>query len=679
MNRLAGAASLYLRQHADNPVDWWPFGDDAFAEARRRDVPVLVSIGYAACHWCHVMAHECFEDAAIASLVNDLVVPIKVDREERPDVDALYMAATVAMNGHGGWPMTVVCTPGGEPFFAGTYFPPVARHGQPSFPEVLRALDDVWRTRRADVEAQARQLTEAVRAEATVADTLVPRGPAPGARARLSTLVDALATRFDAVDGGFSGAPKFPHPAYVEACCSLFAATGRADAREMATVTLDAMARGGLFDHVAGGFARYSVDATWTVPHFEKMLSDQALLARAYLRAATWLDEPSYAWVARRTLDFVLDHMAVPGGFASAIDADAGGHEGAHVVLTASAVRRAFADASLVELGERTIARYGLTDDGPVDGACVPRLGTTGDLVGDDEDARAREVLAELRARGPQPAVDDKVLLEWNAMLAAVLAEAAWRLGNPRYADAARALVEALTASHRASGRWRRRAGGDAPLATSADVAWLLEANVSLFELDGDVAHLDRASGVLDDLVSGYADGARPTAGTPDVGRGLFQSHVEATGLLVRAKDVLDGATPAGTSVAAVAVARLALLTGDGDAGALAARLVDLGDALLDAQPTAAPTLVEAAGYLADGIEVAVPGPTGAMLAEVRHHVGPRSVLCYGHGPLALLEGRAHDRLYVCRHATCGAPVTDLGSVASALAAAARWDRDVEG
>ena len=674
VNRLAGAASLYLRQHADNPVDWWPWGDDAFDEARRRDVPVLLSIGYAACHWCHVMAHESFEDPAIAALVNARTVPIKVDREERPDVDALYMSATQAMTGHGGWPMTVFLTHEALPFLAGTYFPPVPRHGQPGFPDVLDAVADAWATRREDVLAQADHLADAVRAEATLVDDLAATGPAPGSRARLERLVDVLVARFDPRDGGFSPAPKFPHPTWVEAALASWVATGREDARTAATVTLDAMARGGLFDHVAGGFARYSVDATWSVPHFEKMLSDQALLARAYLRASSWLEEPSYGWVARRTLDFVLDTMRVDGGFASGIDADAGGTEGAHVVLTTATATAALDAAGLAAIAPATVARYSLADVGPVDGACVPRLARGEDLEGTADDADARTALLAARAHLATPAIDDKVLLEWNAMLAAVLAEAAWRLGEPRYGDEALALVTTLRATHRADGRWRRRAGEAAPLATSADLAWLVEALVCCFELDGDVAHLSAAGAVAEDLVAGHWDGPRPTAEHPGLGGGLFQSHADATGLLVRAKDVLDGATPSGSSAAAHAFARLAMATSDDGWRALADRLVELGGPLLDAQPNATATLVVAACHLDDGVEVAVPGEAGEMLAAARAAAPPFSVLAFGDGPLGLLAHRARGQCYVCWRSTCDAPLAEPGSVAPALTTAARWE-----
>ncbi|HEV3212370.1 MAG TPA: thioredoxin domain-containing protein [Acidimicrobiales bacterium] len=676
MNRLAGAASLYLRQHADNPVDWWPYGDDAFAEARRRDVPVLLSIGYAACHWCHVMAHESFEDPAIAELVNRSTVPIKVDREERPDVDALYMSATQAMTGHGGWPMTVFLDHDARPFFAGTYFPPVRRHGQPGFAEILTAIDGAWTTRREDVAEQAAQLAESVRREATFASALAPRASPPGARVRLKRLVDALATRFDARDGGFSPAPKFPHATWLDAALAAYVATGRSDAREMATVTLDAMARGGLFDHVAGGFARYSVDATWSVPHFEKMLSDQALLAGTYLRAAAWLDEPSYAWVARKTLDFVRTTMRVDGGFASGIDADAEGVEGAHVVLTASSATAALDAAGLGGLAAATVARYALSDHGAVESPDPPRLSGDVDLVGTPEDELARTALRTARALGPQPAIDDKVLLEWNAMLAAVLAEAAWRLGEDAYGEEAVALVAQLRATHRVDGRWRRRSGPAAPLATSADLAWLVEALVACFEFDGDVAHLDVALGVTEDLLAGFWDGPRPTAAERDVGAGLFQSHTDATGLLVRAKDVLDGATPSGASAAAHALARLAMATSSDDVRAVAARLVALGEPLLDAEPHAAATLVAAACLLDDGVEVAVPGPPGATLDAARRAAPPFCVLAFGAGPLPLLDGRAHGLLYVCRHASCEAPVVEPTSVSAALTAAATWEAD---
>jgi hypothetical protein len=673
VNRLEGSPSLYLRQHATNPVDWWPWGDAAFDEARERDVPVLLSVGYAACHWCHVMAHECFEDPIIAELINEITVPIKVDREEYPDVDALYMSATQAMNGHGGWPMTVFLTPDREPFFAGTYFPPIDRHGQPGFPRILASIGDVWRNRRSDVLEQAAHLTSAVRKEATLLDSLAPTDEGLSARALLVTLVETLSERFDPQDGGFSPAPKFPHPGWVEACLALSSVASRNDASMMATTTLDAMARGGLFDHIAGGFARYSVDATWSVPHFEKMLSDQALLARCYLRAGAWLHEPAYTWVARRTIDFVLDQMRVKDGFASAMDADAEGQEGGHVLLTATDVSEILEDAGLAGLAARTVDRYGLSDDGPVDGACVPRLDMFSDLVGDEDDDLVRTTLLEARAFGPQPSVDDKVLLEWTAMFASVLAEAAWRLDDDRYASEAVSTVESLSRTHLADGRWYRRSGPQAPLATSADLGWLIDARVSLFELTGDRVHLERATEVFDALLDGHWDGVVPQPYDPEVGSGLFQTHRDAAASLVRAKDVLDGAVPSGSSIAALALARLGLVASDGRALAVADRLVQLAAPVLDRQPHAAVTMVEAACYLTEGLEVAVPGEMGGPLAEVRSSLPPFSVLAFGSAPIALLEEREAGLVYICRNATCSAPIASLDSVVPALADAAHW------
>ena len=677
MNRLAGEASLYLRQHAENPVEWWPYGDDAFAEARRRDVPVLISIGYAACHWCHVMAHESFEDPATAALVNDVTVPVKVDREERPDVDALYMAATQAMTGHGGWPMTVFCAPDGRPFLAGTYFPPVPRHGQPAFPDVVRAVAEAWATRREALLSQADRLAGAVRAEATLLDGLAPAtiGRERGRR-ELARLAASLRARFDAGAGGFSPAPKFPHATWVEALGAHVVATGDERSSTMASTTLDAMARGGLFDHVAGGFARYSVDATWSVPHFEKMLSDQALLARAYLRCGSWLGVPAYTWVARRTLGFVLATMRVDGGFASGIDADAGGTEGAHVTLTATGAADALEDAGLGHLVARTVARYELSDDGPLEGRCVPRLAPGASIEGDVEDARARDALLAARAGGPRASIDDKVLLEWNAMLAGVLAEAAWRLDDRALGDDALALVSSLRASHHDGARWRRRSGTGAPLATAADLAWLIEALVCCFELTGDSHHLTGARAVADDLVDGHWDGPRPTARAPEVGGGLFLAHRNATGLLVRGKDVLDAATPSASSQAAYALARLATATSDDDLRALAERLAALGAPLLDREPTLAATLVAATCVLDEGVEVAVPGGPGPLLAAVRRAAVPFGTIVHGDGPLPLLEGRMHGRCYVCRRTVCDAPLHDADSVAAALARSARWEAD---
>ena len=418
-NRLAGASSAYLRQHADNPVEWWTWDREALDEAARLDRPIFLSIGYAACHWCHVMAHESFEDPAVAALLNEFFVPIKVDREERPDVDALYMAATQLMSGHGGWPMSVFLMPDGRPFMAGTYYPPVERHGQRSFTTLLSAMHDAWITRRDAVEAQADELSQALTREVSFIDHLTPYTDTLDLAVARQRLRDELVERVDA-EGGFGDAPKFPRPSYVEALLEF------SDDQALAAVerTLEAMSRRGIYDHLRGGFARYSVDAQWHVPHFEKMLSDQALLARTYLRAArARTDHPEWRAVALDSIEFVLHDLAVDRGFASALDADAGGVEGSHVTWTPDEVKSALARDGHLDVLDATLQRWRIDQPGQFEGRSIPRLADSQAFVTPSTLTAARESLRRSRAERNQPGRDEKVILEWNAMFASALFE----------------------------------------------------------------------------------------------------------------------------------------------------------------------------------------------------------------------------------------------------------------
>ena len=419
MNRLASETSPYLLQHADNPVDWYPWGDEAFARARDEDRPILLSVGYAACHWCHVMEHESFEDDDTARLMNDHFVPVKVDREERPDVDGLYMDAVVAMTGHGGWPMTVFLTPDGRPFYGGTYFPPEPRHGLPSFEQVLQAVSEAYRSRRHDLEQQADVLVDAIRQ----ASERPPSGE-PLTSGLLSGVVPALRRAFDPRDGGFGPAPKFPAASTIELLLRLHAATGDDEALSMARLTLDRMAEGGMYDLLGGGFHRYSVDAHWLVPHFEKMLYDNALLASAYLQAWVVTGDERYRRVTTETLDYVLRELRLPeGGLASAQDADTDGVEGLTFTWTAEEIEAVLGQPYPEWLRPFEHDRFVLRGELP-------------------EEARAR-LLAE-RARRPQPLRDDKALAAWNGLALAALAQAGSRLARPDYVDAAVAVAEFL-------------------------------------------------------------------------------------------------------------------------------------------------------------------------------------------------------------------------------------------
>ena len=630
-NRLTGSSSPYLLQHAENPVDWWPWCDEAFEQARERNVPVLLSVGYAACHWCHVMAHESFEDPAIAQVMNDHFVNIKVDREERPDVDAVYMSATTALTGHGGWPMTVFLDHERRPFYAGTYFPPEPRSGMPSFRIVLEAISAAWEERRDDIANTAEQiatsLDRALPEVRTVDDQVVDRALA------------SLRTAFDARFGGFGGAPKFPQPMVHEFLLRHHARTGEESSLAMVERTLTAMAAGGMYDQLAGGFARYSVDAQWLIPHFEKMLYDNALLLRVYVH---WWRETG-SELARRvvseTAEFLLDEMLTEQGcFAASLDADSEGREGTFYVWTPEQVREAGGDP----------AALGVTDAGTFEhGTSVLQRPAT--------DAWPRERLREVRAARPRPARDDKVVLAWNAWAVSALAEAGALLDEPAWVEAAVRCRDALWDLHEADGRWFRvsRDGvrGDA-LAVLEDYAALANAEFTLSAVTG--CGPDRGLDLVAQLTSTFLDQGRDTA---------------ADDVLASAVDMSDNATPSGWNLAAEALLTASALTAD--AGLKARAETVLGQAThLAGYPQFWGHGLSVVEALLDGPrEVAIVADVGSPLHRVALHGTAPGMVVATTGPL--LEGRPRvdglDTAYVCRGFVCDAPTTKPGVLAEQL------------
>ena len=647
-------ASSYLVSHADNPVDWWTWGDDASAEAARRDCPIFLSVGYAACHWCHVMAHESFEDPTIAALLNKDFVAIKVDREERPDLDQLYMAATQLIGGHGGWPMSVFLLADGRPFTAGTYYPPTDRHGQVGFATLLAAVSAAWRTRRLEVQDQARAVEASLSREVAFIEHLAPRSaPLDLATSRALLAREIVA---DTDDEGGSSAPRFPRPSYVTALL----ASGDAASRDAATRILRAMSRGGLFDHLDGGFARYSVDAHWRVPHFEKMLSDQALLASAYFRAARALDSADadeYEEVARRTVTFVMDDLRVAHGFASSLDADADSLEGSHVTWTPLEAAAALRDAGLEESTLAVLEYLSITASGDLDGRSVPRLGATSTFTPPAALRDAIDVLRAARRRRPQPTRDEKVVLEWNAMFASAL------FASRDAAMAARAeeLLGALAASHFQHGHWWRTESAR-DYATAADLAWMVDAHVDAFENGGDDRWLTSGYDIARYLIEHFWDGAVPNSRSPHEGGGLFNTSDQCTDLFMRPKEIFDGATPSSHAVATRSLARLALCRGDQDLMSVAERLVALGAELIATHPRAVIDLVDAAGYVA-GVEVVIPGGPNPLSDHVRSLPMLRGVLITGTGTSGLLAGRRVGLAYVCHAGTCQRPVASVAEL----------------
>ncbi|MGH3870009.1 MAG: thioredoxin domain-containing protein [Pseudonocardiaceae bacterium] len=654
-NRLETATSPYLLQHATNPVDWWPWCDEAFAEAARRDVPVLLSIGYAACHWCHVMAHECFEDDTIAAAMNADFVNVKVDREERPDVDSVYLAATVAMTGHGGWPMTCFLTPAGEPFHCGTYYPPSPRHGLPSFPQLLSAVHQSWINRGAEVREAAKrivgQLTErdAPLTESVVDDRV------------LAAAVDKLAGEFDHQHGGFGGAPKFPPSMLLEFLLRHHERTGSAPALSMAQHTCEAMARGGMYDQLAGGFARYCVDAAWVVPHFEKMLYDNALLLRAYTHLARLTGSATARRVVERTAAFLLGGLGTPqGGFAASLDADTAGHEGATYVWT---------PPQLVEVlgsddGQWAAKLLAVTAAGTFEhGTSVLQL--PADPDDPDRWERMRTALLAARDARPQPARDDKVVTEWNGMAITALAEAGGVLGRPEWVAAAHAAADLMLGTHLVDGRLRRSSrdgvvGGAAGVL--ADYAWLVEGLLALHQVTGADRWLRAATPLLEQAQRHFADPAHSGA--------WFDTAADAEVLFRRPANFTDNAIPAGASALAGALVTASALTGSESYRAAAEAAVTRAGAVPARAPQAAGHWLTTAEALAHGpVQIAVIGAAGdraraALEAQARWSA-PGGALVLAGEPGAdhpMLAGRGLvagvPAAYVCHGFVCDRPVT---------------------
>jgi uncharacterized protein YyaL (SSP411 family) len=654
VNRLGNATSPYLLQHRDNPVDWWEWGPEAFEEARRRDVPVLLSIGYAACHWCHVMAHESFEDEATAALMNEHYVNIKVDREERPDVDAVYMQATTAMTGRGGWPMTVVMTPHGEPFFCGTYFPDQPRHGQPAFSQVLVSLAEAWRDRRGEVAQVAAEVRE------HLATGGVETGTVDLDAEVLSGAVRLLAREYDAQAGGFGSAPKFPPTMVLEFLLRHSARTGSPNASGMVHGTCEAMARGGTYDQLAGGFARYSTDRNWVVPHFEKMLYDNAQLVGVYARWWRQTGSPLGRRIAHETARFLIDDLGTPeGGFASALDADTEGVEGRFYVWTPAEL-----DAVLgSEDGPWAAELLGVTAEGTFeDGASTLQLRSDPD---DPERwARIRTALLAARAQRTLPARDDKVVAAWNGLAIASLAEAGVLLEEPEYVAAAARAAELLLGVH-LDGTQLRRVSRDgvvgAPAGVLEDYGCFAHGLLALFQATGELRWLAPAELLLDTALARFAAGDG----------GFHDTADDAEQLVARPRDPSDNASPSGLSALLHPLLAWSAITGSGrhrDAAEAALRTVR---PLAERAPRFAGwSLAAAEAALAGPLEVAVVGEEGdpardALLATARRTASPGAVVVVGtpegsEVPLLAdrrpVDGRA--AAYVCRGMVCDRPVT---------------------
>ena len=662
MNRLASETSPYLRQHADNPVEWYPWGSEAFELARSTDRAILLSIGYSACHWCHVMAHESFEDAATAALMNELFVCVKVDREQRPDVDAIYMEATVAMTGHGGWPMTVFLTPDGEPFYCGTYFPKVRRGGMPSFTELLAAIGTAWRDERGDLVEQATRITEHLRREPELGGAAAL--DAAAAPALLDRAEAGLLAAFDPVWGGFGRAPKFPQSMSIEFLLRRvrhLPPDERVSTEAVAATTrcLDAMSAGGIYDHLGGGFARYSVDERWLVPHFEKMLYDNALLIRPYLHSWQLTGNPGHRLVVDETIAYLLRDLRHPaGGFYSAEDADSEGVEGKFYVWTTTELRTVLGDESKLFCDW-----YGVTDDGNFEGANI-LVRPVGGFERPTEIDELRHRVRAVRSRRVRPGLDDKVLTEWNALALASLAEAAAATGDEVWRTAAIDTAEFLVDSLRgAEGRWLRSWQaeiGATHLAYAQDHAALVDAFTRVYELTGQRRWLDEATDVADRLVGLFWD---PDGGT------FWTTGSDAEALLTRPRDLQDNATPSAQSTAAMALYRLAPLAERGDFASIAERIGGALGEVAGQHPLAFANLLAAVESMAHGLdEVVICGDRPDLVDRLQRRWDPDAVLSWGDRlDRPLWAGRTEGLAYVCRGSTCGLPASTVAELEAQL------------
>jgi uncharacterized protein YyaL (SSP411 family) len=675
-NRLIDETSPYLLQHAHNPVDWYPWGEEALARARTEDRPILLSIGYSACHWCHVMERESFEEPNIAAMMNRLFVNIKVDREERPDLDGIYMTAVQAMTGHGGWPMTVFLTPEGVPFYGGTYFPPEDRGNHPGFPRVLAGVAEAYRSRRDDVEKNAEQMRQALQRK------IAPQATGPLTTVLLTQATEGILSSIDWVEGGLGGAPKFPQPMTIEFLLRSHVRAGYQRALDAVELTLDKMAGGGIYDQLGGGFHRYAVDRIWLVPHFEKMLYDNAQLARVYLQAYLVTGKPRYRQVVEETLDYVRREMThADGGFYSTQDADSEGVEGKFFVWSVAEVDQLLGD----EDGPLFRAYFDVTTAGNFEHANILHIDQTLAEVAAAQSvtverlsaaiARGRSILHAAREARIHPARDEKVLTAWNGMMLRAFAEAGAALERPDYVDVGVRNAEFTLREMWQDGRLLRTwKDGRAKLnGYLEDHACYADGLIALYEATFDLRWLDAARMIADVILAKFADAESG---------GFFDTADDHEQLVTRPKDIFDNATPSGTSVAADLLTRLALLTGDRRYSEAAEGITAALGAIAGQHPTSFGRLLCALDFaIGRPREIAIIGPadseaTRALRRAVFGRFLPSRVVAGSDGRQAsasipLLQDRplrdGQPTAYVCEGYVCQAPVTDPAALAAQL------------
>jgi uncharacterized protein YyaL (SSP411 family) len=683
-NRLAGETSPYLLQHAHNPVEWFPWGPEALAKAKAEDRPIFLSIGYSACHWCHVMERESFENPDIAAVMNERFVNIKVDREERPDLDNLYMAAVQALTGHGGWPMSVFLTPDLEPFYGGTYYPPTDSRGMPGFPRVLLSVERAWKERRGEILTAAAEMAGQLRSAGEI-----PRSDAPGGLdfGLLDNATRALARAFDPTHGGFGSAPKFPHPMDLRVLLRQHARTGDAHALHMVTQTLDKMSRGGIYDHLGGGFARYSTDERWLAPHFEKMLYDNALLSTVYLEAFQATANPEYATVARETMDYILGRMTSPEGpFYSTEDADSEGVEGKFAVWSLAEVEAILG----TERSKEFASVYDVTAAGNWEHANILNLpksiAQAAKLLGRDEAslradlAADRARLLEARDKRIPPGKDTKILTSWNGLMLAPLAEGSLILDEPRYAEAASRAARFLLDTMRGPDGRLLHSYKDGQAKFNAyldDYANFIDGLTRLFEATGEPRWIEAAIDLAGVMIEEFHDADRG---------GFFYVGKNHEALIARQKDAYDNATPSGNAMAATALARLASLTGRADFDQVARSTLEAVRLVMEKAPTAAgQSLVALDGLLAPPKEFAVigaddPAELRQALRAIHARFDPHKVVApvvagTWSDQLAQLVPLVQDRpaidgritTYICEAFACQAPVVGLEELRAKL------------